>query len=135
MGALSRLKHLPLARKVLLLVVFSELSNDLVGDGLEVMCSQGKDGRTGTGKTHAEKAFVGLGGHRLDDLGEAGDEGLAVGLVDLVLHGEVDELRVGRGLAEGDGQKSNSLQVEDLGHVSFISTADSNIKRTTSGRV
>jgi hypothetical protein len=28
----------------------------------------------------------------------------------------VDELRVGRGLAEGDGQKSNSLQVEDLGH-------------------
>ena len=116
MGALSRLEHLPLARKVLLLVVFSELSNDLVGDGLEVMCSQGKDGRTGTGKAHAEEAFVGLGGHGLDDLGEAGDEGLAVGLVDLVLHGEVDELRVGRGLAEGDGQKSNSLQVEDLGH-------------------
>lgn len=116
MGALSRLEHLPLTRKVLLLVVFSELSNDLVGNGLKVMRSQGKDGRAGTGKAHAEEAFVGLGRHGLDDLSETGDKGLAVGLVDLVLHGEVDELRVRGGLAEGDGQKSNSLQVEDLGH-------------------
>jgi hypothetical protein len=31
------------------------------------------------------------------------------------LHGEVDEFRVGRGLAEGDGKKGYPLEVEGLG--------------------
>jgi hypothetical protein len=35
----------------------------------------------------------------------------------------MDELGVGRGLAQGDGQKGNSLQVEDLRPwISFIIT-------------
>jgi hypothetical protein len=56
--------------------------------------------------------------------------------VDLVLHGEVDELGVGRGLAKGDGQKGNSLQVEDLeSHISLGLAVDLNVRRTTSGRV
>ena len=34
--------------------------------------------------------------------------------MDLVLHGEVDEVGVGWGLAEGDGEKGYSLKVEGL---------------------
>ncbi|KAI6748850.1 hypothetical protein HG531_007797 [Fusarium graminearum] len=114
MSALSRLEDLPLTRQILLLVVFPQLGNDLVSDGLKVVRRQSQDCRTSTRKAHAQEALIGLGGHCLDDLSEAGDQGLSVRLVDLVLHGEVDELGVGRRLAKGDGQKGNSLQVEDL---------------------
>lgn len=48
-----------------------------------------------------------------EDVGEAGDQGFAVGLVDAVLHGEVDEFGVGRRLAEGGGEEGDALQVED----------------------
>lgn len=34
--------------------------------------------------------------------------------MDLVLHGEVDELGVGGRLAQGDGQEGDSLKVERL---------------------
>jgi hypothetical protein len=45
---------------------------------------------------------------------------LAVRLVDLVLHGEVDEFGVGRRLTEGDGQEGYSLEVEGLIRVELL---------------
>ena len=95
MGTLGRLKHLPLARQVLLLIVFSQLGDDLVGDTLEVMRGQSQNGRTGARQAYTEETVLSLGGHCLNDLGKAGDESLSVGLVDPILHGKVDELGAG----------------------------------------
>lgn len=114
LSPLRRLQYLPLAPQVLILIVLPQLGDDPVGDVLEVMGCEGEDRGAGAGEADAEEAGFGLGGHELDDLGEPGDEGLAVGLVDFVLHREVDELGVGRRLAERDGEQGNSLQVECL---------------------
>lgn len=52
--------------------------------------------------------------YRLEDFGEAGYEFFAVRLVDGVLHGRVDEVGVGWGLAEGMSEDGDALHVEDL---------------------
>lgn len=103
LGTFSRLQNLPLTCEVLVLVVLSQIFDDLICNLLEVVRSKSQDGGAGAGQADAQETGLLVGRHGLDDLGEAGDEGLAVGLVDLVLHGEVDEFRVGRGLAESDG--------------------------------
>lgn len=75
----------------------------------------------------AQEAGLRAGRHGGDDLAEAGDQGAAVGLVELVLHGEVDEFRVGGRLAEGDREEGYPLEVEGLpaGSV-FVSIAGGN---------
>lgn len=112
--ALGRLQNHPAALEVLVLVVELELGDNLLGNLLKVFRRKRENGRAGAGQTHAHEAFLRLGREALDNLGEAGDELLAVRLVDLVLHGEVDEFRVGRGLAQRDGEEGNSLKVECL---------------------
>lgn len=103
-----------MAADVLVGVVLLEDLDDPVGNLLKVARGEGEDGGAGAGEADAEEAGLRTWGHALDDLAQAGDEGLAVGLVDLVLHGEVDELRIrGRG-AEGDGEEGYSLHVEGL---------------------
>lgn len=53
------------------------------------------------------------GGHTLEDLGETGDQTFAVRLVHAVLHGEIDCFWVWRRLAEGCGEESCALEIED----------------------
>lgn len=96
MGTLGRLKHLPLARQILLFVVFSQLGDDLCGNGLEVVRCEGQDGGTSTRQTDAKKTFVSLWGHCFHDLSKAGNQSLSVGLVDLILHSKMDKVGVGR---------------------------------------
>ena len=57
-----------------------------------------------------------MGGWRdgLEDVGESGDEGGAVGLMDLVAHGGVDERGVRWRVGQGGGEEGEALQVEDL---------------------
>jgi hypothetical protein len=50
----------------------------------------------------------------LQDFGQTGDEGLAVWLVDFVLHGEVDHVWVWWGATQGGGEEGSALEVEDL---------------------
>lgn len=96
MSTLGRLKHLPLARQILLLVVFSKLGDDLCRNGLKVVRCECQDGRTSTRQTDAKESFVGLGGHSFHNLSKARNQSLSVGLVDLILHGKMDEIGVGR---------------------------------------
>lgn len=96
MRTLSRLQYHPPTGQVLLLVVLAQRGNDLVRNVFEVAGSEGQDRRPSSGEAHPQKAGFCLGGHGLDDFRQPGYQRLSVGLVDLVLHGEVNELWVGR---------------------------------------
>ena len=93
-GPLGRLKHFPVAHDILLL----ESPDDLVGYLFKVVGSERQDGRTSSREADAEQTRLRVRRHGLDDLGEAGDQGLPVGLVELVLHRQIDELGVRRRL-------------------------------------
>jgi hypothetical protein len=64
-----------------------------------------------------------LGGHGGEYRGESGDQAGAVGLVDAVLHGGVDQGGVGRGVGEDGGQEGDALEVEDLDGSVSLATA------------
>ena len=113
-GALGRLQHFPAA----LDLVLAEPRNDALGDLTEVAGRQRQDGRPGPGKAHAQQARLRPGGHGLDDLGQPRDQRLPVRLVQLVLHRQIDELRVRRRLPERHGEERDSLEVERLPLVS-----------------
>lgn len=117
---IRRLQQLPPAGDV----VGLELLNDLLGNRLKVLGRQREDGGSRAGQADAQQAGLRGGRHGLNDLGQAGDQDLAVGLVQLVLHGQVDELRVGRGLAEGDGEEGYPLEVEGLCHKVSMGVVD-----------
>ena len=114
---------------------------DALCDRLEVLGRQSEDGRSSAGETDAEETGMGDGrvrgedGRETRDLGRsdngqeakvssdgrtyrgkeaATDEDVSVRLVDAVLHGLVDEVRVGRGLAERGREHGQTLEVEDL---------------------
>lgn len=80
--------------------------------GCGLTCGKRQDGGASARKADSEKTGLGGGGHGRNDVAEARDERLAVLLVQLVLHGEVDHVRVGRGLAERDRQEGDALEVE-----------------------
>lgn len=94
--------------------MLSQSSNDLIGNVLKVGNGKGQDGGTGTREAHAEESRVSLWRHGFDNLAEAGDERLAVGLVNFVLHGKVNELWVRWRLAQSNGEQGYPLQVEYL---------------------
>lgn len=75
--------------------MFPQSSNDLIGNALKVGEGEGQDGGASAGKTYAEESGRVLGRHGRDNLTQARDEGLAVGLVNSVLHSQVDEFRIG----------------------------------------
>lgn len=79
--------------------MFSQSSDDLIGNVLKIGQSKGQDSGAGTGEAYAEESRLGLWRHGFNDLAQARDEGLAIGLVDFVLHGQINELWVGWGLA------------------------------------
>lgn len=114
MGAFCGLQDQPLACQILVLVVFPQSSDDLVGDFFKVGQGKGQDGRAGTGEADSEEARLGLGRHGLDNLAQARDKGLAVGLVDFVLHSQVNEFWVGWRLAQSNGKQGYPLQIEYL---------------------
>ena len=87
---LGGFQDLPLTRDALVL----ETAHDDLRDGLEVLGRQCQDGGTGAGQADAEQTVVGFRGDRRQDGGEGGNECRAVGLVDLVLHGRVDQVGV-----------------------------------------
>lgn len=99
MRTLSRLQNLPLAGQVLLLIVLSQRGNDSIRNFFKVARGKRQNRRTSTRKTHAQKAGLCPGGHGLHNFGETRDEGLAVRLVNFVLHGKMDEFGVGGRLA------------------------------------
>lgn len=94
--------------------MFPQSSDDLIGNVLIVGQGKGQDGGAGAGKAYAEEPGRGLGRHGFDNFSQTRDKGLAVGLVDSVLHSQVDEFRIGWRLAEGNGKQGYPLQIEYL---------------------
>lgn len=94
--------------------MLSQSSDDLVGNVLKVGNGKGQDGGAGTREAHAEESRMGLWRHGFNNLAQTGDERLAVGLVNFVLHGKVDELWVRWRLAESNRKQGYPLQVEYL---------------------
>lgn len=110
-----RLKYLPLTRQPLPLPARPlQDPHNLLGDLLKVARREREDRGPRAREAAAQEAGLRGGRHGGDDLAEAGDQGAAVGLVELVLHREVDELRVRGRLAEGDGEEGYPLEVEGL---------------------
>ncbi len=91
-GPLGRLQQFPVAHDVLLL----ESPDDLVGNFFKVVGSERQDGGTSSREADAQQTRLRVRRHGLDDIGEARDQGLPVGLVELVLHRQIDELGVRR---------------------------------------
>lgn len=81
--SLCGLEELPLAGNV----VSRKLSDDAVCDLAESIGGQCQDGGTCTGETNAQQTWLGGRGHELQNLGQTGDQCLAVWLVHLILHG------------------------------------------------
>jgi hypothetical protein len=102
-------QELPLTLDVLLL----ELVDQVVGNLVKVFGSQGQDGWSSTAQADTQQTWVSFWGQRLEDLRQTWDQSLAVWLVNAVLHGEVDELRVWRAVTQGNWEEGYSLQVED----------------------
>lgn len=94
--------------------MFPQSSDNLVGNVLKIGQSKGQDGGASTGEAYAEEPGRGLGRHGFDNLIQARDESLAVGLVDFVLHSQVDEFRIGWRLTKGNGKQGYPLQIEYL---------------------
>lgn len=107
---LCGLQQLPLAGNI----VGGELCDDAVGNLVEIIRRQSQDGWSGTGQTDTQKTGLRHGGHELQDFSQAWDEGLAVWLVNSVLHGKEDHIRVRWGGTQGSGQQSCTLQIEHL---------------------
>lgn len=55
-----------------------------------------------------------LGCDGLKYLGQTGYKGFAVGLMDFVLHGLIDEVRLGWRLTQGGSEQGEPLEVKDL---------------------
>lgn len=85
-----------------------------MSDHVEIARRQREDRGSRSGETDAEEARLGLRGHGLDDAGQSGDQRLPVGLVQFVLHGQIDEIRVWWGLAQRYGQEGYPLEVKYL---------------------
>lgn len=108
--SMSGLQQLPLAGDV----VGGELCDDAVCDLGESIGGQGQDGRTCTRETDAKQAWLSGRSHELENLGQTGDQRLAVWLVHLVLHGQEDHIRVRRGSSQCRGEQGRALKVENL---------------------
>ena len=110
LGSLGRFQHLPVANDVLLL----EKGDNALRDLFEVARRERENRRTGSRQAHSEQPRLRGRCHRLHDLGQAGNQRLAVWLMQLILHGEVDQLWVGRRLAECHRQECYPLEIEGL---------------------
>lgn len=110
MATLSRLQQLPAAGDALL----GKPRYYALGNLVKVTCSQRQDRGARARQTHAQQPGLRGGRHGLHNLCETGDQRLAVRLVQLVLHGEVDEVWVGRRLAQRNGEERYTLEVEGL---------------------
>lgn len=128
MAALGRLQQLPAA----LDVMRPEPGYYALGNLLEVAGGQRQDGRPRARETHPEQPGLCAWRHVLDNIRQPGNQGLAVGLVQLVLHRQVDQIRVRRRLAECYGQECYSLQVERLVSGSASMTDKSCVKISVS---
>lgn len=84
----------------------------MISDLLKVIRRQRHDSRSSTTQASAQEPRVRLGRYTLQDLRQTWDESLAIWLVDLVLHRQVDELWVWRRLAQSRRQERYTLQVE-----------------------
>lgn len=107
---LCRFQELPLARDT----VRGKPSDDAVCDLLKLVSSQGQNCRPRSRQADTKQAWLRARVHRLEDFRQAGNERLAVGLVDLVLHGEIDHIRVRRRRAQGCRKQGCPLEIEDL---------------------
>lgn len=108
---LSRFQNQPLAVDALA----AEAGDDLVGDGLEVAGGEGEDGGARAREADPQEPLLRARRHRLHDFAQPRDQRLPVLLVQLVLHREVDQVRVWRRLAQSDGEQGYALEVERLG--------------------
>lgn len=106
---MRRLQQLPLAGDIPL----REMRNDPVGNLLKVLRSESQDRRARAGETDAQQTRLRGRGHTLQDLRQTWDESLAVRLMDLVLHGEENGVRIWRRGPQSERQESCALQVED----------------------
>lgn len=95
-------------------VVGSELCDDAVSDLIEALSSQGQDGWSSAGQANSQQTGLRGGGHELENLCQTGNQGLAVRLVHLVLHGKEDHIRIWWGTAQGCGEEGRALEVENL---------------------
>lgn len=80
-----------------------QLLDDAVCDLLEVASSKSQDRGSGARQAHSQEALLRLGRHGLDNLGQTRDERLSVWLMNLILHGEVNELGIRGRLAKCNG--------------------------------
>ena len=55
-----------------------------------------------------------------ENSGQGRDEDGAVGLVDFILHGGVDQIGVGRRVGEDGGEEGETLEIEDLNLLASI---------------
>lgn len=90
-------------------------------DIIKMISRKGKDRRARAGETDAQQAWLGTRVHGVEDVREARDEMFAVRLVDFVLHGEIDHVRVERELAESRGEQGCTLEVVDLSSFTGVS--------------
>lgn len=96
-SCLSRLQQLPLARDI----VGCELSDDAVCDLGKSIGRQGQDGWTCAREADAQQTWLRGRSHGLQNLSQTGDQSLAIWLVHLVLHCQIDHVWVGWGAPQG----------------------------------
>ena len=107
---LRRLKQHPLTPDPALAL---ELLHNDPGNGLEITTSQRQNRRPGATEADPQQSRVRAWRHARQDLRQGRDQRAAVGLVNPVLHGLVDEIGVGRVVAERRREQRDALQVED----------------------
>lgn len=109
-ASFRRLQQFPAALNALLRKSGYYALSNLV----EVARSKSQNSRSSARQTNTKQARLRAWGHRLNNLSQARDERLPVRLVQLVLHGEIDQIGVGWRLAQCYWEQCYTLEVECL---------------------